>query len=298
MSRQLKAIVPPVVPKRVQPIPLYELSLSKQSMSLVERNETVVDVTSPRSLLFEQQCFTDESARSGTFEKRSLLLSKDQFEKLLACLPDRYQHYQWDVMYDTSVDGYSLQHFLRIMDEPYLSGAAGIGFWLTRSLQQGEWHRRIIGCFTPIVPCEKVIGHHRAGSPETFVFRVVDPELSFDMLEDVNGRIGSFAAKNKGRLCIHHWCGDAAHSRFLSCTSSSISIGGGSQGAALWVDSELRRGSCSHFCETFRCLPLCGIPNYSLPHTEFEVERMIWFTQNLRLSLHSEERWAPESDTL
>nr|CCM13021.1 hypothetical protein, conserved [Leishmania guyanensis] len=111
------------------------------------------------------------------------------------------------------------------------------------------------------------------------------------------------------------WCGHANNKRFVVCNSHFFAIGGGKNGAALYVDETLQYGTSSLWCETFNapCLfdPRVGgakaspasssILSFSsgdsgprddhvtarggsarltsgLPHMEFTISRVVWFS--------------------
>lgn len=164
----------------------------------------------------------------------------------------------------------------------------------------------IIGCFTPTVPCEQLIGIPHAGSPETFIFSLDErPEENTSMPTSMSSMWNSFrrakeirfhpsptsSTPNRGhdrRLRVHRWGKEAsAHNRFMRCQHDGMSFGGGEHGPALWVDHQLEKGTSSRFCQTFRSPPLFGVISHSLSHTEFQIERMVWLAMNTRHALHA-----------
>ncbi|KAG5511829.1 hypothetical protein GH5_08143 [Leishmania sp. Ghana 2012 LV757] len=54
------------------------------------------------------------------------------------------------------------------------------------------------------------------------------------------------------------WCGHASNKRFIVCNPHFFAIGGGKNGAALYVDEALQYGTSSLWCETFNAPCLCG----------------------------------------
>ncbi|KAH9586711.1 TLDc domain [Trypanosoma melophagium] len=78
-------------------------------------------------------------------------------------------------------------------------------------------------------------------------------------------------------LSIYPWAMDDDNREFLFCANDFFGIGGGRDGAAILVDSNLLHGSSSVHCGTFASPPLCGEPHPTLRHSEFTILRMVWF---------------------
>lgn len=164
----------------------------------------------------------------------------------------------------------------------------------------------IVGCFTPTVPCEQLIGVPHAGSPETFVF---------SLESEATGRPGSVSTSvasmwnsirgtqevrfhssptnsvlpevKDRRLRVYRWGKEASvYNRFMRCQRDGMSFGGGEHGPALWVDEQIEKGTSSRFCQTFRSPPLFGAVSHALSHSEFQIERMVWLAMNMRHALH------------
>ncbi|CAG9568891.1 conserved hypothetical protein [Leishmania major strain Friedlin] len=104
------------------------------------------------------------------------------------------------------------------------------------------------------------------------------------------------------------WCGNMHNRKFIVCNPHFFAIGGGQSGAALYVDEALQYGTSSTWCETFNapCLfgPRMGSadvssvpslvqsymsgndspsggparPTSGLPHVEFAISRVVWFS--------------------
>lgn len=338
----------PGAPFRVQKFPLYELNFAKNGMQIVSSQlcsgtsgfDTEEFHTAERLVhhKFLPDCFLSNddskdqlgaSAEKGreidterdSFgiplnESRSCSkfpISKCEFIRVLESLPSRFHFYQWRVVFDTAVDGFSLHHFYRRMNPIFLEGMGGLGFFFIQNLDETSlenhlchnaapnsdagtpdhllWHsgsamyrkEHIIGCFTPIVPCEKLISVSNAGSPETFVFRLETTRSSIATASFSNTFRSSLRFSPSNRkpspsrsVRSFRWSEDSLHHRFMRCLHDGLSIGGGKDGPALWVSKDLKRGTSSQFCETFCCPYLCGYSSETLSHSEFKVIRMLW----------------------
>eukprot|EP00796_Vickermania_ingenoplastis_P010864 gene10864-7530_t len=319
---------PPGVPQRIQPYPFYELNFSKDGMQLIHP----ISGTSSLSLnalevevegFLQKQLVGNVSASLSRENSGSLFLTKrgssfpirrDEFKQILHTLPQRYQFYQWNMVYDTAIHGCSLQNFYRSMDATFLEDAGAIGLFLVRDHTEahestGGVHENsspanascsIIGCFTPVVPCEILRGTSHEGSPETQVFRletVEEPQATTAAQPSkpygiFSKHVPSTPPPPKGksrRIKSYRWCRDLSNNRFLRCHATYLSIGGGEHGPALWIDANIQNGTSSRFCETFRCPPLFGTAPSSLPHSEFRIERMLWVAMNMRHVLHADQ---------
>lgn len=315
----------PGVPRRVQPTPLYELNFTKTAMQLVSRSQKAVDnFFSPKDHARLDEVLPHH-LREESMERRGVSnfpITEDEWQSVLLALPPQYQFYQWSIFYDTASEGCSLNHFYRCMNACYAEDLGGIGLFVVH--EKGEKSRQrsgadsgeeetvvtggVIGCFTPIVPCQQLLGPHYGGSPETLVFCFEDcvkdeaVSLAATGPEPIHFHSLSSPASTRSwrgkQLRTYHWCKESEHNRFVLCQSDGLSIGGGSSGAAIWVDSQLHRGSSSLFCDTFHSPALFGTPSPSLSHAEFDVERMIWLVMNKRNVLHvSEGREGPSNSS-
>ncbi|KAH8613128.1 putative TLD [Trypanosoma vivax] len=174
----------------------------------------------------------------------------------------------------------------------------------------------VMGCFTPQVPCLEHSQRAYYGTSGTFLFKFNDlsdgnidvprregawndscyspcgsprhmsPTLSRD--NDIDG--GSSFPRSQPcsprhrqpppipRLLTRYaWAGVESNSRFVVCANDFFGIGGGRDGAAIFVGENLTHGTSSAYCATFASPPLCGRPRNSLPHSEFIIIRMVWF---------------------
>lgn len=281
--------------------------------------------------------------------QRTFPLSKTDLENILRTLPDQYRFFHWKVVFDTVESGCSLLHFYRAMNAVGDEEAPGIGIFIVRPLVEGpptsssghETARssggggregqkaaghpnsstaQVIGCFTPVVPCEHLLGLHHAGASQTYVFRLEDAPTSasnmsvyrraaLKVLEQhssllhsvlpTRSEMGPAAASpppSPQIIRVYRWQAASLNNRFLRVDGNGLSIGGGSQGAAIWVNPTLDRGTSSRFCETFCCPSLVQATNAhssqgaasTLLHTEFELDRMIWLAADKRRVLHED----------
>lgn len=340
-------VIAPGGPKRVQNYPLYELNFTKNGMQLV-----TPQFCSPSTFLsteddhaaellicdaFLPDCFDssfDNLARSSASENEILQnvndsnyllsssgkvepvtkfpISKTEFIRILHSLPSRFHFFQWKVIYDTTTDGFSLQHFYRRMNLAFFDSLGGLGlfviqksesitagtsdyhpplqlvenessrFLLPRSPISENSEANIIGCFTPIVPCESLLSVPNAGSPETFVFRLEKEKNDNDSFFPDFSKYSHVLSTGKKKLLSPRkvrpfYCTrNSLQHRFIRCLHDGLSIGGGKDGPALWISKDLKSGTSSKFCETFCCSYLCGYPSDFLSHAEFKINRMIW----------------------
>lgn len=344
----------PGIPVRIQKYPLYELNFAKTGMQMITppfcsanggfdteegriAERLVYDGFLPDCFLSDDDYSTYRSRKTlkakgteitGEKDKLSVSpndekpcskfpISKLEFISVLQSLPSRFHFYQWRVVYDTAVDGFSLHHFYRRMNPVFVAGQGGLGFFEIQKINansennslhcpfsspldkgapdsslrdyRSSNHRteEIIGCFTPIVPCEKLISVPNPGDSETFVFRLETskrypgPTL-FSKLYEKSTPGSASKAKLQSSRCIRPFCWskDSLHSRFMRCLHEGLSIGGGKDGPALWISKDLKKGTSSQFCETFCCPFLCGYSSESLAHAEFKIIRMIWLSMD------------------
>ncbi|ORC85327.1 uncharacterized protein TM35_000361870 [Trypanosoma theileri] len=78
-------------------------------------------------------------------------------------------------------------------------------------------------------------------------------------------------------LSFYGWVMEEDNREFIFCANDFFGIGGGRDGAAILVDSNLLHGSSSIHCGTFASPPLCGKVHPTLRHSEFTILRMVWF---------------------
>ncbi|RNF26752.1 uncharacterized protein Tco025E_00986 [Trypanosoma conorhini] len=171
----------------------------------------------------------------------------------------------------------------------------------------------VLGCFTPEVPCLEHSQHAFFGTQDTFVFTYADvsrhaPEQGRGGRQSAVGVTPARAALGAGQvalnrkmatppstssvqslassaaaphlphiLSVYPWTLEEGNKEFMVCTNNFFGIGGGPDGAAIFVDASLSHGTSSVFCETFASPPLGGRLRATLRHSEFTVLRMIWF---------------------
>lgn len=230
-------------------------------------------------------------------------LSRCQLHELQTQLPQRYHTTVWEPMFDTAVDGFSLHHFYRqvgmfsqhsaglclllvtprdehltmahIADRPPPSDAcaprstsADVSPHCCVSgldgTQQRHDRKSVIGCFTSEVPNLRHNPHQFYGSRETFVFHT---------------------SQEHGGVISYPWNG-SDNEEFMLSSSHFLGVGGGKEGAAIFLDEDLQYGTSSMHCATFDCPSLFGRPRSGLHHSEFLVVRMVWFA--LRTRAHAE----------
>ncbi|EKG07003.1 hypothetical protein TCSYLVIO_001868 [Trypanosoma cruzi] len=170
----------------------------------------------------------------------------------------------------------------------------------------------VLGCFTPEVPCLEHSQHAFFGAQETFVFTYADvsryasegscgepqhasgvtPAHSSSAASDViaspkmarNFSTPSLQPSTRlgfnrlpRILSVYPWTLEEKNKEFLVCTNKFFGIGGGRDGAAIFVDASLSHGTSSVFCGTFASPPLGGRLRATLRQSEFTVLRMVWF---------------------
>lgn len=282
----------------------FDSSLDYLAQTSAFENEEQQNVDDSNYLL-------NSSGKIGPLTEFPIL--KSEFISILQSLPSRFHFYQWKVIYDTTTDGFSLQHFYRRMNLAFFDSVGGLGLFaiqksetvtagtlahhlpqqalkkessrplLPRSPTTENSEEIIIGCFTPIVPCESLLSVPNAGSPETFVFRLEkEEEKENDSFFSAFSKCSlSLPTENKmppsSRKVRPFYCSKKSlQHRFIRCLHDGLSIGGGKDGPALWISKDLKSGTSSQFCETFCCSYLCGYPSDSLSHAEFKITRMMW----------------------
>ncbi|RNF10807.1 hypothetical protein TraAM80_01349 [Trypanosoma rangeli] len=170
----------------------------------------------------------------------------------------------------------------------------------------------VLGCFTPEVPCLEHSQHAFFGTQDTFVFTYADvnryaPEQMRGGRQNAVGMMPTQASPRAGQialnrktamhvstssvqlpafsdpavlpciLSVYPWTLEEGNNEFMVCSNNFFGIGGGSDGAAIFVDASLSHGTSSVYCSTFASPPLGGRLRATLRHSEFTVLRMIWF---------------------
>lgn len=255
-------------------------------------------------------CSLNVSALIGTATDAAvpIPLSRCQLHELQSSLPQRYQTTVWESIFDTALDGFSLSHFYRhVAEYPNSAGLcilvvaprdeqsrtptpppggptspvvhcassptspnAGSSFCTPHhqvtgldGTQQRHARKSVIGCFTSEIPNLRHNPHQFYGSRETFVFHT---------------------SQEHGGVISYPWNG-TDNEEFLLSSLHFLGVGGGREGAAIYLDEDLQFGTSSNHCATFDCPSLFGRPRTGLHHSEFLVVRMMWFA--LRTQTHA-----------
>ncbi|KEG12614.1 hypothetical protein DQ04_01581110 [Trypanosoma grayi] len=160
----------------------------------------------------------------------------------------------------------------------------------------------VLGCFTPEVPCLEHSQHAFFGTPDTFVFTYADMNNYAGNKRDnpIGGgkRVGMQRSGNSNMspcasplltpervappppppvLSTYPWAMEEANREFMICANNFFGVGGGRDGAAIFVDENLLHGSSSVHCVTFASPSLTGRARATLRHSEFTILRMVWF---------------------
>lgn len=173
----------------------------------------------------------------------------------------------------------------------------------------------VFGCFAPEVPCLEHSQHAFFGSEDTFVFTYADvSSYAGDTNNNYNnnkegpvcGGVSPSAALGDNEtvlntnvfpsprpmssspsslpriLSVYRWVMDDDNKEFVVCANDFFGIGGGRDGAAIFVDSCLLNGTSSVCCGTFASPSLIGRARASLRHSEFVIARMVWLAAKER----------------
>lgn len=238
-----------------------------------------------------------------------LPLSRCQLHELQLAVPTRFQACHWELAFDTEVDGFSLPHFYRkvadwgespgvcllevapreslndssrgagtrnrsppptvesTLASPLQSPTSAASPFPRRHVRSDarvvgldgnvtDAHTRsVIGCFASELPNLRHNPHHFYGTGETFVFNL---------------------SRENGSVQTHGW-NRSGNEEFLLSSLHFLGIGGGRDGAAIFLDESLEFGTSSVHCQTFDCPALFGRARDGLHHSEFVVVRMVWF---------------------
>lgn len=80
-------------------------------------------------------------------------------------------------------------------------------------------------------------------------------------------------------LTRYRWTGNPTNRKFVLAANGCFAIGGGKDGAALYVDDTLQLCTSSLHCQTFDSPALFGRdPVAGLRQTEMRIDRMVWFS--------------------
>ena len=198
-------------------------------------------------------CCLDRSLLLKPMEGPGINLSQCELHEITNSFPSRFQDCSWECFFDTSVHGYSLSQFYRSTSE--LSDPV-VGIFFASRRQGGAPFLSCFGCLCPVAPTLAHGPHHFFGSRETMIF---DVQRGRD--EAVHSYKWSRGGNEEFMICSHHFLG----------------IGGGKDGAAIYLDAEFQYGSSSVHCPTFDSPSLIGEGDGLLRHVEFSVERVLWF---------------------
>jgi len=190
-----------------------------------------------------------------------------QLHDIVQAVPLRFQPFAWRIAFDTARDGCSLGQLYRSMST--LDGPV-VGVLLveprTSDVDNGvnsssppSMGPSIIGCF---VGCPLTLSHgshHFYGTSETFVF----------------------GCSGGSRVRFYRWAGKS-NEEYVISSAHYLGIGGGNDGAAIYLDEEMQFGHTSTHCPTFDSPALVGGPEQALSgrllhHREFTAVRSIWF---------------------
>jgi hypothetical protein len=212
--------------------------------------------------------------------------------EILASLPRRYHDSPWSPVFSTDLDGFSLNQLLRRAE-----GVTGACVLLAAVVPRASArHHQSPASGAPPPPGtpalaqrppglmsdETVIGaflsdppgvghglHKFFGSDETFVF-------TFPARDDADSpTTGSTTAPHCGRR-TSHWA-ENNNREFILASHACIGVGGGKDGAAIYLGADLQFGSSSLHCETFSCGPLLSGDAHGLRHVDFAVHRLWLF---------------------
>ncbi|XP_019946536.2 TLD domain-containing protein 2 [Paralichthys olivaceus] len=166
--------------------------------------------------------------------EQSQLLDDQDLEQLAAHMPARTQGYPWQLVYSTAIHGSSLKTLYRNM--------AGLDSPVLLIIR--DMHKKVFGAFSTH-PFR--VSKYCYGTGETFLFSY-NPDFK-----------------------AYRWSGE--NSYFVSGKLESLQIGGGGDGFALWLDSDLYRGS-SFSSPTFHNEPLSTKEDFIVQNLE------VWTLQN------------------
>lgn len=182
-------------------------------------------VRDPEHLLVGQS-FTPSAA------SQSSLLSQEEAASLAAALPGRRKLSQWEMLYSSEADGFSLQTMYRA------------GAHAPRTLLVVEdFHGHVFGAY-----CTEVlrVNPRYQGNGECFVFQMRPHRLKYDW-----HKVSEGASRNDF---------------FMMVSQESIGIGGAPH-FALWLDSDLLYGN-SGICHTFSSPCLSGQEDFKVKAVE------------------------------
>jgi hypothetical protein len=199
-------------------------------------------------------CSIDRSLLFKPMEGAPVDLSLCEIHEIIATFPPRFHDCSWDCVFDTSVDGYSLSQFYRSCAE-VTDPVVGLVF-ASRKLAGGSVLPLSFGCLCPVAPSLAHGPHHCFGSRETMVFSI---------------------NRNSGEPLQSYPWSRGGNEEFMICSHHFLGIGGGRDGAAIYLDGEMQYGCSSVHCATFDSPSLAGEGNGVLRHVEFAVDRVIWF---------------------
>eukprot|EP00698_Gefionella_okellyi_P004513 TRINITY_DN14142_c0_g1_i1.p1 TRINITY_DN14142_c0_g1~~TRINITY_DN14142_c0_g1_i1.p1 ORF type:complete len:593 (-),score=79.08 TRINITY_DN14142_c0_g1_i1:45-1799(-) len=169
----------------------------------------------------------------------SKILNALQFEMVWEHLPTRFRILDACLIFDAVRDGYALKTLY------HASRAAEACITLIQTTDGARF-----GCFTTD-PWQRQSDEKYFGSRECFVFSISPKSKFYKWLPNLAGTEERFNA------------GDG----FMLCTSEFMSLGSGGQGAAIWLDRSLNKGS-SNPSETFKNEPLAVKRDFSVSQVE------------------------------
>jgi hypothetical protein len=198
--------------------------------------------------------------------------------ELLNVIPRTLHDTPWRPLFATDVDGFSLAQLQRKTERakgPCLlvavavhgddANAHHLGGSDTESRRTLKAKECVIGAYLSEPPAATHGAHTFFGTDETFVFAFPP---------------GHDQAATGGFRCgirTHRWKEGNANKEFILSSHHCIGVGGGKDGAALYLGADLQHGNTSLHCETFDCGPLVTGSAHGLRHADFRVHRLWLF---------------------
>jgi hypothetical protein len=122
----------------------------------------------------------------------------------------------------------------------------------------------VLGAYLSESPGVMHGAHKFFGTDDTFVF-------GFPPAADKE-----HAAQPRCGMRTHRWV-EGSNKEFLLSSPYCVGVGGGKDGAAIYLGTDLQYGTTSLHCETFQCGPLVAGDTQGLQHVEFAVHRLWLF---------------------
>ena len=113
----------------------------------------------------------------------------------------------------------------------------------------------VIGVFAPIMPTLDHGPHHFFGSRDTSVFAFTDAQKEWEDIKAERRRLLGRPATSRPPKVLprhfryHAWSG--ANEEFLICSPNFLGVGGGEDGASIYIDADIQFGTSAERCPTF-----------------------------------------------